>query len=90
MTAQAKQFELRLGDLVRVDPHGQALLLGAVDGGGNTFIVAIERDDKIIYTIITQESIIEKYEPRPRLLRIKQASFGADLLAQQATGGTGH
>ena len=83
MTPKQKIYDLRLGDMVWTEPHGAACLLGAVDGSGNTFIVAVEKDDKVLYTIITQESIMAKMDVPPRLTRVKNASFGTDILAQK-------
>ena len=93
MANQPAKFELRLGDLVHTNVYGQALLVGAVDGGGtpSTFIIATEKNEKVVFTLVTQEDIQFKYEPSARLLRIKQASFGTDVLAATlGTGGAGH
>lgn len=81
MTPKQKIYDLHLGDMVWTDPHGAACLLGAVDGA-TTFIVAIEKEDKVVYTIVTQESIVAKMDVPPRLVRVKNASFGTDLLGQ--------
>lgn len=75
-------YDLKLGDMVWCNPHGPACLLGSVDGGTNpsTFIVAVEQADKVFYTLVTQEAIVAKMDVPPRLTRIKNASFGVDLL----------
>lgn len=84
MTAQKNTiYDLKLGDMVWVEPHGAACLLGTVDGSNGTFIVAVEREDRVIYTIIVQESIKAKMDVPPRLTRVRNASFGTDLLASQ-------
>lgn len=76
---QRKIYDLHLGDMVWTEPHGAACIMGSVDGS-TTFIVAIEVNDKAVFTIVTQESITAKLEVPPRLLRVKNASFAADIL----------